>query len=148
MAAPATIAVLLELAQRQVDAAATRLADVQRQRREAERQRDLLRQYQGEYFERQRDLTSLDVPTLANFTAFLGNLETAVAQQETNLHNLEARVSAALQHWEEARRHQRSVELLAERRAATVRQAEGRREAKQHDELAARVAGRARSAGH
>lgn len=142
MARNGTIDLLLDMARQRLDEAAAALAQAQGQRRQAEQQLNLLRQYQAEYQNRRNTLGTTHILELGNFTTFLGNLDAATTQQGQRVEQADATIALRRTQWEEARRHLKSIEVLAERRAAAERASAERQDRKHHDELAARLAAR------
>lgn len=123
-----------------------RLAELQDACRESESRLDLLRRYRDEYRAKLDAATAngMSALQLNNFRAFLARLEEAIAQQNADVAHWRDVVLRGRSDWQDAERRARSFGVLNDRRAAEMRHATARREQKQNDEYAARLAARPR----
>ena len=112
--------------------AASRGALDEAEERLRELQRYLLA-YQGEQPQRGAGASAA---SLRNRTAFLGQLHSALGQQERQVERARAAFEKQRDQWHEARAQVRAVEAAAERAAAGERRAEDRAEQRAQDEQA------------
>lgn len=122
------------------------LAELQGACRESEARLDLLQRYRDEYRAKLDAATvnGMSALQLNNFRAFLAKLEEAIAQQDADVAHWHDVVLRGRTDWQDAERRARSFGVLNDRRAAQVRHTAERREQKQNDEYAARLAARPR----
>ena len=88
--------------------------------------------------ERKQALGGMDAATRANWGAFDGKLEAAIAQQAHEIERRQTRLQAAQTEFVEMQKRLKSLETLAARQQEATRQKGMRREQKQTDEIAAR----------
>lgn len=120
-------------------------ADLQRLNSALEQARGKLHTLQGYQREYQAGLVErlgrgLPGHQAADYRAFLGKLERAVAEQGREVQRQENRTREAQAAWLELRRQQDAIGVLRERHLAGEAQRELRLEQKEQDEFAARAA--------
>jgi flagellar FliJ protein len=138
---PATLTLLIERARTKVDAAQLRLASLQKLVEQAQAHLDVLRRYHGEYEERSacRPGDLHDPGARQNEMRFLARLQQAI---ETQMRELEIRretAAAAAAELAQARRKEKSLQTLLQRRLESERLAQSRRDQKNTDEFAQRA---------
>jgi len=124
---------------------AREFADGQRRLADAESKLNELRTYHGEYqlTFRKRAEDGTSITKLRDFQAFLARLEHALAQQEKIVAAAREQAASLRRTWQGAARQVKAVETVVDRwRGAELRAGE-RREQKETDERAQRVAMRA-----
>jgi flagellar protein FliJ len=122
--------------------AMTKLAEMLSGLRDSESRLAMLVRYRDEY-QAKKDKASRDgvgVVELNNFRTFLGRLEDAVAQQQSDVKHWQTAVDMSREAWRDADRRARSFGVLNERRHERTLTAAARGEQKQSDEHAARMA--------
>lgn len=131
---------LIEMAVAARDGAGAQLAQARAQVSQAQAQLNALHHYAREYTERARKqaLGGMDAATRANWGAFDGKLEAAIAQQAHEIERRQTRLQAAQTEFVEMQKRLKSLETLAARQQEATRQKGMRREQKQTDEIAAR----------
>ncbi|HEY1609311.1 MAG TPA: flagellar export protein FliJ [Paraburkholderia sp.] len=133
---------LIGLAQDDVDSAAQRLAKVQRERSEAEKQLESLITYREEYHARftQSAQNGMSAGNVRNFQAFVDTLDAAIAQQRRIVEQANERVEeVAKPEWRRQKQKLGSYEVLQARQDAAQARVEARREQRDADEHAARI---------
>jgi len=132
---------LIGLAQDDVDSAAQRLAKVQRERSEAEKQLEALIAYREDYHARftQSAQNGMAAGNVRNFQAFIDTLDAAIEQQRRIVAQASERVEAAQPEWRRSKQKLGSYEVLQARQDAVQARAEARREQRDADEHAARI---------
>ncbi len=135
---PQSLAVLTELAQAARDAALARHAEQQQRIAQATEQLALLRSYVRDYERRSRAqlAAGCDGAAQRNWQAFAVKLAQAVAAQEAEVQTREQQLAAIDAEVQEAQRRLKSMQALAERRAAAARGRAQRLDQKQTDEIA------------
>jgi flagellar protein FliJ len=137
----ATLTTLIELATTSRDAAATRLARCERTLGMVRASLERLRGYATDYGGRARDQRQrgFDIAAELNQRAFDAKLNHALEAQlrEVELH--QRQVDAASAELAQCERKLRSLDKLAQRRAAELLQLEATREQKLNDEIASRA---------
>lgn len=146
---PTNLRMLIEMAVAARDGAAGQLAQARAHLAQAQNQLAALKNYAVEYASRARTqaYSGMDAATQANWRAFDGKLEVAVAQQSHEIERRQARVQAAQNELADMQRRLKSLETLAARQAQQAQQKAARREQKHNDELAARTAASTTSSG-
>lgn len=134
----AELAMLIELAVTSRDAAAARRAQAAASLAQAQAQLEVLCGYARDYERRaQTTLTQgADMAAQNNLRAFCARLQQAIEAQRLEVQRRAAALAAAEEELAQMHKRVRSLQALAERRAADARQAAARREQKTHDELA------------
>lgn len=128
---------LLDLAASRTEAAALRLGELARRRREAEDKLAQLESYRGEYgraFEAGLR-TGIDGGRLLEYRRFLAQLDAAIEQQRAEVGRCLAAWESGRVEWLAERSRQSAYGTLAERRAAAERAMQARAEQRLHDEL-------------
>jgi len=128
---------LLELARRNLDKAAERLAKANRDAAQAREQETRLQTYRDEYIA-QRNALSLEGVTatdLQNYIIFLKNLDQAIVSQGGAIHQYEEIVKHYLAYWQKCQAKKRSYEVIIERNQLQMQKLAARREQKQMDEF-------------
>jgi len=128
---------LLELAKRNLDKAAERLAKANRDAAQAREQETRLQNYRDEYIA-QRNALSLEGVTatdLQNYILFLKNLDQAIVSQSSAIHQYEEIVKHHLAYWQKCQAKKRSYEVIIERNQLQIQKQAARREQKQMDEF-------------
>ncbi|MBT8575296.1 flagellar export protein FliJ [Polynucleobacter sp. UB-Raua-W9] len=128
---------LLELAKRNLDNAAERLAKANRDAAQARDQEKHLQNYRGEYID-QRNALSLEGVTatdLQNYMLFLKNLDQAIVSQGSAIHQYDEIVKHHLAYWQKCQAKKRSYEVIIERNQLQMQKLAARREQKQMDEF-------------
>jgi flagellar FliJ protein len=131
---------LLDLSHARMDDAARKLGQLLASEQEGAQKLALLTQYRDEYHQRFLDAArdGLDRDAWANYQAFLGRLDEAIAQQQATLANSRQRTTDGQRAWLDQRNKAKAFDTLSQRHAAGVRRAEGRAEQKLSDEHAAK----------
>ncbi len=132
-----TMTTLLELADRELNEAADRLAKTNQQIADAKAQREQLGTYRDEYIVRnQVSLASgMGVVELLNYRAFLKNLDRAVAGQEQIVEGYSNLAKNHLAMWQTCQSKKRSYEVLIEREKVKLHRQELKKEQKMMDEF-------------
>ncbi len=142
MAAPSALDTLIDLAQRDTDAAAKRLGAALQAAEETEQKLAMLMNYREDYAKKLEAAQMAGITPLAyhNFVAFMGKLDNAInGQREVvkHAHHKSAMEKAA---WQASERKRLSYRTLSERAAAETLRVENKRDQKAMDEHAARPA--------
>jgi flagellar FliJ protein len=139
MPAPFPLQVLLDHAVHRLDAAERLLRMLRRKEEEARKRLDELRGYRQEYQARLagQGREGMHIQLFQDYHAFLGKLEGAVAQQETELTQASTRWQQAHENWVTLRQRVKAYEALAKRHAQAEGRREEKREQRQTDEQAA-----------
>lgn len=142
MAQPTALETLIELAQRDADAAAKRLGAALKAVDEAQQKLQMLHGYRDEYAARLEaaQMAGITPQAYHNFVAFLAKLDTAVAGQHEVLRHAEHKSSIEKQAWQDSERKRLSYRTLNERAAAEALKLENARDQKLMDAHAARSA--------
>nr|PZN60976.1 MAG: flagellar export protein FliJ [Pseudomonadota bacterium] len=121
---------------------ARELGEAQRQLAEAEARLDELRNYAGEYRDafRKRAEDGTGIRKLRDFQAFLARLDEAIRQQELIVAQARERVVGSRRNWQGAAQKVKAVDAVVERWQREDLRAGERREQKESDERAQRLA--------
>ncbi|AWB56722.1 flagellar export protein FliJ [Colwellia sp. Arc7-D] len=94
--------------------------------------------YRLEYMRRlnQRSLEGIDSATYSHFHAFIAKLDNASQQVKIAVHQAKALVETRKKQWLEQRRKIQAVELLRDKKLATLQLAANKQEQKMFDEIA------------
>ncbi len=132
-----TMTTLLELADRELNEAADRLAKTNQQIADAKAQREQLGTYRDEYIVRNQTSLALGmgVVELLNYRAFLKNLDRAVAGQEQIVEGYSNLAKNHLAMWQTCQSKKRSYEVLIEREKVKLHRQELKKEQKMMDEF-------------
>jgi len=135
-------AMLIELAQKEVDEAAATLGSLQRRRDEMLGKGTHLDGYRCEYESKLASAVREGMTMLErrNFDAFLGTLGTAIDQQHAQVASLDTTIEAARQLWQVKKRKLSSFETLDKRAKQVQAAQDSRRDQLQTDEFASRRA--------
>lgn len=143
MATSSALDTLIELATTATDDAARRLGHAIRATDKAEKKLALLVQYRDDYSARfQAKMASGGVTplTFRNYQAFLDKLEEAIIGQQQVVKEAENGVTRERGNWQANERKRMSYDALASRELKKEQQRDNKRDQKQNDEHAARVA--------
>jgi len=142
MAQLSALETLIDLAQKDSDAAAKRLGVANKLVEEAEQKLDMLVGYRDEYA---RKLDAAQVAGITpfayhNFVAFIGKLDNALNGQREVLKHARFKVEAERKTLQESERKRLSYRTLNERAASEALKMQNKRDQKQMDDHAARGA--------
>lgn len=126
-----------EIADHDTDAAAARLADLNRELREQEERLMLLFQYRSDYHERLHRATTegLDGAAMRNYQDFLQRLETAIMQQHARVVEARTRADHGRIDWQANRRKSMAFDSLSQRFETRKMREDNVREQKAQDEF-------------
>ena len=142
MATTSALQTLVDLAQRESDAAARRLGVALKAVEEAEQKLQMLLGYRQDYADRldQAQMNGITPFAYANFVAFLGKLDNAINGQREVIKHAEYKADTERKALQESERKRLSYRTLNERAAAQALAIETRRDQKMTDDFAARTA--------
>jgi flagellar FliJ protein len=142
MATPSALATLIDLANKETEAAARRLGDTIRLREEAAQKLDLLTQYRDDYALRcQASLASgIGATQFNNFQVFMAKLDQAIAGQQQVVADAARRADQARTDWIACEQKKMSYVTLNTRAERAEIRLALKRDQKQNDEYAARSA--------
>jgi flagellar FliJ protein len=142
MATLSALDTLIDLAQRESDAAATRLGAAIKAVEEAEQKLQMLLGYRDDYANKLEAAQAAGITPLAyhNFVAFVAKLDNAIGGQREVLKHAQYKSGVEKAAWQAAERKRLSYRTLTERAAAQALQLENKREQKLMDDHAARGA--------
>jgi flagellar FliJ protein len=142
MANTSALETLIDLAQRDSDAAAKRLGAAIKSVEEAGQKLQMLLGYHDDYARRLEAAQQAGITPFAyhNFVAFMGKLDTAIAGQREVLRHAQHKSEVEKRTWQESERKRLSYRTLNERAAQQQLQLENKRDQKMMDEHAARAA--------
>lgn len=142
MATISALNTLIELANKESDEAAKRLAAALRAGEEANQKFELLMQYRNDYAERCQSSLSVGISTthFNNFQVFMQKLDHAIAGQQKVVSDAGQRIADARAAWQACEQKKMSFVTLAERASKEDARRELWRDQKQNDEHAARNA--------
>lgn len=134
------LTLMIDLASKETDEAAKRLAAALRAGEEAEQKLDLLLQYRGDYAARcQSNLEAgISAANFHNFQLFMQKLDHAIAGQQKVLDDCARRTQQARAAWQACEQKKMSFVTLAERANREDLRRESWRDQKLNDEHAAR----------
>ena len=140
MSASSVLDTLQQLASKDVDEAATRLATANERLKRARDQLALLQGYRQDYLDKlARQLAAgLDAQAYQNFQRFMRMLDQAIAGQQEVVRAAEQHADLGLQSWRQSHKKKRSYEVLSDRSQEKVRRVELKKEQKLMDEHAMR----------
>ena len=127
-----------EITDHQTDAAAAKLADLNRALRAQEERVMLLFKYRSEYQDRLQRATAegLDGATMRNYQDFLQRLEHAIMQQHALVVEARTRAEHGRLEWQNQRKKSMTFDTLSRRFELRELREEAMREQKSQDELA------------
>jgi flagellar FliJ protein len=142
MANTSALETLIDLAQRDSDAAAKRLGAALKAVEEAEQKLQMLLGYHADYARRLEEAQQAGITPFAyhNFVAFMAKLDTAINGQREVLRHAQHKSDLEKRTWQESERKRLSYRTLNERAAEQLVQLEIKRDQKMMDEHAARAA--------
>jgi flagellar FliJ protein len=142
MATRTALDTLIELAQRDADAAAKRLGAALAAAEETEQKLAMLLNYRDDYATRLDAAQMAGITPLAyrNFVAFIGKLDNAINGQREVVKHAHNKSAIEKTGWQACERKRLSYRTLNERAAAEALRIENKRDQKQMDEHAARQA--------
>lgn len=140
MAAASKYALLFNLAQEKVDAAAERMRQAQASHESAKSKLAQLQVFLAEYRHRLTEggMRGMGIAQWQDFQRFLLRLDEAVQIQQGEVDRCVQRFMLERQSWLSERRQLKAYEKLMERERERAQKAEARREQKQTDEFASR----------
>lgn len=142
MAQASALETLIDLAQRDSDAAAKRLGAALKLVEEAEQKLEMLVGYRDEY---SRKLDAAQVAGITpfayhNFVAFIGKLDNALNGQREVVKHARFKADTERSAWQESERKRLSYRTLSERAASEALKVQNKRDQKLMDDHAARGA--------
>lgn len=142
MATPAPLDILIDLASTASDERAKALAGALNRESDSAKRLDLLADYRRDYLVRYDSArrSGLTATALINFYHFLQKLDQAIEQQQAVVARAKANSSVARVELQEAERKRKSLMTIQDRRLATLRVIEARREQRANDEFSQRLA--------
>jgi flagellar FliJ protein len=140
MANTSALDTLIELAQRDSDAAARRLGAALKAVEEAEAKLHMLLGYRDDYANKldQAQMAGITPFAYRNFVAFIDKLDNAINGQREVLKHANYRSEQEKKAWQESERKRLSYRTLNERAAAEALRIENKRDQKMMDDHAAR----------
>ena len=141
MANTSALETLIELAQRDSDAAAKRLGAALKAVEEAEAKLQMLLGYRDDYANKldQAQMVGITPFAYRNFVAFIDKLDNAINGQCEVLKHANYRSEQEKKAWQESERKRLSYRTLNERAAAEALKIENKRDQKMMDDHAART---------
>jgi flagellar FliJ protein len=141
MASTSALDTLIELGQKALDDAGSRLADSRQTEQQAQQFLQTLTQYHLDYRrEMQRLMQSgMDALTMTNYRAFLGSLDNAIAQAKESVEASSRTVDLNQENWRNQHHKLNAYETLNSRRAQAENIKQGRAEQQLNDEFSARL---------
>ena len=142
MAQSSTIGFLINLAQKQTDAAAIRLGAAIRQADDFSGKLNLLKTYRDDYsLKMQTGLSSgRDIQYVRNFQQFLAKIDQAISGQQKLVIDAQQRIHAEKLNWQEQEKKRMSYTALQQRAEQAKEKKEAKRDQLQSDEHGARQA--------
>lgn len=137
MAKTSTLNMLIDLARNDTDEAARQLAQLSKERQEAEQQLDALHGYRKDYAERLQQVSQsgLTASNYHNFRQFIATLDEAISQQNKIVAQLDQKLEQGKQRWFDHKRQLTSYETLLSRQEQERIQRDNRKEQIMTDEL-------------
>lgn len=138
-----TLTLLIERAREHYDTSTRALGQATTARDRQQQKLQMLENYRNEYRERMQQQAGdggMAMTELVNFRRFIAQLDQAVEQQQRIVKQFEQAAEFARKHWQEAHRQLKSYEVLLARREAAAEQVANRREQRESDAYAARIA--------
>lgn len=133
---------LLEQAQEKSDKAARLMAEVKAQWQGAEQKLQQLQQFVDDYRQRfvAAQATGLSVGQWRDYQLFMAKLDAAVKQQVGEVELAGQRFETAKTHWLDTQKQVKALQALADRQARADQARQSKREQKDLDEYAAKLA--------
>ena len=140
MAKSSTLNTLIDLARNDTDEAARELAQMAKQRQDAQQQLEALHSYRQDYAERLQQVSKsgLTASNYHNFRQFIATLDDAISQQNKILEQLDAKLQQGRDSWHAEKRRLSSFETLQTRQLRHQAVLESRREQRLNDEISIR----------
>jgi flagellar FliJ protein len=137
-----TLTLLIERSQEDYDRSARALGQATTLQDRQAQKLQLLEEYRNEYRARldQQAGDGMSMTELVNYRRFIAQLDQAVEQQQRVVHQAAQGVEFARRQWQEAHRQLKSYEVLMARRAAAAQATANRKEQRESDAYAARIA--------
>lgn len=141
MANTSALETLIELAQRDSDAAAKQLGSALKDVEQAEQKLQMLLGYRDDYAHRldQAQMAGITPFAYANFVAFVAKLDNAIHGQQEVLKHAKYKSELEKTRWQESERKRLSYRTLNERAAAEALKIANKRDQKMMDDHAART---------
>jgi len=142
MANISALETLIDLAQRESDAAARRLGSALKAVEEGEQKLQMLLGYRDDYAHKLDAAQMAGITPFAyhNFVAFIGKLENAIAGQRDVIKHAQYKADLDKKAWQESERKRLSYRTLTERAALEALNIDNKRDQKMMDDHAARTA--------
>lgn len=133
--------VIVELNVKNEKKALEALGEVQRQKQDAEKQLDHLKEYQQGYKDQYQSLseTGVNIKQLLEFRAFVSKLEQAIEEQAQVVLNLNKKVDSTRMHWKLQHQKTKSMEKVCEAAVKEEAKEQDKREQSEQDDRATRV---------
>ena len=137
-----TLTLLIERSRENYETAARALGLATSQRERQVQKLTTLEEYRAEYRGRmdRHAENGLAMPELLNYRRFVAQLDQAVEQQQQAVRRADQGVEAARLRWQEAHRALKSYEVLLDRRSSAAELVANRREQRESDAYAQRIA--------
>lgn len=131
---------LKELAEKQRDGVARKMANIATKRKDAENKLTLLNNYRSDYLTRLKhsSSTGIEPNKLRNYQTFLQNLDSAIEQQTSEIETCAQQFNHTQTEWLHEQKRVKSFNTLNERRVKQEAKLEHKRQQKQQDEFAQR----------
>ena len=132
---------LKEIAARDLNKAAERLAESNRLLMDAKTQREMLQKYKEDYVAKYSALLSQGTnrESMQNYQSFLQKLDQAIAGQEQIIGGMDRQVKRHLVNWQECQKKKLSYDVLSNRSDKKVIAKELKADQKMMDEFASRA---------
>lgn len=135
----ASMKMLIMLAENQAEQQKERLQRLNAERNKADAQLAALKEYRVDYTDRltQASRNGVSVANYHNFYRFIGTLDQAITQQNSQLEQLTTKITEQQQHWLSAKQRLNAYQTLQDRRDYEQAQILLRQEQRDNDELSA-----------
>lgn len=135
----ASMKMLIELTNNDVDQEERRLAKLNSEQAKASEQLTMLKHYREDYTNRLLDSSKsgVSVANYHNFYRFIGTLDQAISQQSTVLEQFTRKIEVQQKQWLDAKQRLNAYQTLQDRRNAEQAQRLARQEQRDNDELSA-----------
>ncbi len=133
--------VIVELNVKNEKKALEALGEIQRQKQDAEKQLDHLKEYQQGYKDQYQAMseTGVNIKQLLEFRAFVSKLEQAIEEQAQVVLNLDKKVSSTRTHWKIQHQKTKSMEKVCEAAVKEEAKEQDKREQNEQDDRATRL---------
>ncbi|WJV52163.1 flagellar export protein FliJ [Pectobacteriaceae bacterium CE90] len=138
---PSSLAMLRELAEKEVEKATSQLGQVQQAYQQAEQQLNMLLNYQDDYRQKLNDSMTDGMANTSwrNYQQFILTLDKAIEQHRQQLLQWTSRLDLVMKTWQEKQQRLNAFETLRDREQSKQLARENRLEQKQMDEFAQRA---------